>query len=560
MKEKLEQVVAEALLKLGAPETSFVVEWPADLSHGDYATNAALASAKALSRNPKELAEELAELLRSALGDLVSAVTVAGPGFINITLTRSEISKEVERATVEKKNWGSKRESDRPRVMIEYSNPNPFKELHIGHLMSNVLGEALSRLTQASGAHVIRDTFGGDVGPHVAKALWKLQQDGVADIGNAKEIGTAYAEGARAYEESEETKAEIDALNTRIYDVVGKQNTPEILSKDDRALLELWRKGRQISMEEFGRLFHLLGTSFDYVFYDSDTTEPGMRMVQSGLKKGIFEKSEGAIIYRGEKVGLNTLVFITSRGTPTYETKDIGLSFLKEERAATDEVIIITAVEQIGHFKVFLAALSELAPTLAGKTKHLPHGLLRLTEGKMGSRQGNVITAASLIEDMTKKALAKNEDPLIAEQVAIGAIKYMILRQAPGGDIIFDPEKSLSLEGDSGPYLQYALVRARSVLSKSDGAKDMTPPNTPYTLERLVLRFPEVVANAYSEKAPQQVTSYLTLLASEWNSFYAQERIIGDEYEGYKLLLAEAFATTMENGLRLLGIPTPERM
>jgi arginyl-tRNA synthetase len=462
--------------------------------------------------------------------------------------------------TSQGKNWGMKKESDRPRVMIEYSNPNPFKELHIGHLMSNVVGEALSRLISASGAHVIRDTFGGDVGPHVAKALWALMRDGVTDIGNASEIGKAYTHGSNAYEESEDVKTEIDALNTRIYNVVAKQETPESLSEEDRSLLALWRKGREVSMEEFGRIFHLLGTSFDYIFYDSDTTVLGTDAVQSGLSRGVFEESEGAIIYRGEKKGLNTLVFITSRGTPTYETKDVGLAFLKEERVATDEVIIVTAIEQIGHFNVFLAALEDIAPVLAAKTKHLPHGLLRLTEGKMGSRKGNVITADALIRDMTAKASEKNEDPLIAEQVAIGAIKYMILRQAPGGDIIFDPVKSLSLDGDSGPYLQYALVRARSVLAQAGEASDATPPSAPFTIERLIARFPEVVEHACTERAPQQLTQYLTQLAAEWNSFYAQERIIGGTNEGYKLLVAQAFATTMENGLRILAIPAPERM
>ncbi len=148
----------------------------------------------------------------------------------------------------------------------------------------------------------------------------------------------------------------------------------------------------------------------------------------------------------------------------------------------------------------------------------------------------------------------------MAEQVAIGAIKYMILRQAPGGDIIFDPEKSLSLDGDSGPYLQYALVRARSILAQAGTLSEGEAPAEPYTLERMLIRFPEVVAQAEQEKAPHKITQYLTHLAGEWNSFYAQERVIGGEHEGYKLAIAKAFATTMENGLRILAIPAPERM
>ncbi len=561
MEEILRAAVNEALSAMGAPEVSFAIEWPADTAHGDYATNAALAAGKELQKNPRELAEELAVILRTSLSEEVERIEVAGPGFINFTLARTVIAGVVGEAAVRGSEWGKGNGNEGKRVMLEYSNPNPFKEIHIGHLMSNVVGEAFSRILENAGTVVLRDTFGGDVGPHVAKALWALRRNGVTDIAHAAEIGKAYAQGSTAYEESEEAKREIDDLNTRIYEVVAKHESPDALTEENRELLTLWRKGREVSMEEFFRIFKLLGTSFDYVFFDSDTTAPGMEAVRQGLTQGIFEESDGAIIYRGEKKGLHTLVFITSRGTPTYETKDIGLALIKEERAATDENIIVTAVEQVGHFQVVLAALEELIPSLAAKTRHLPHGLLRLPEGKMSSRKGNVITGADLIEEMTGRAGEKNDDPVIAQQVAIGAIKYMILRQAPGGDIVFDPERSLSLDGDSGPYLQYALVRARSVLAQAPKAPDApTPSGEPFLIERLLVRFPAVTALAARENAPHKVTQYLTLLAGEWNSFYAKERIIGGEHEGYKLVIAKAFATTMENGLRLLAIPAPEKM
>ncbi len=255
-------------------------------------------------------------------------------------------------------------------------------------------------------------------------------------------------------------------------------------------------------------------------------------------------------------------MFLTSRGNPTYEAKDIGLAFLKEDRMAPlDRVYILTANEQSGHFAVFLAALSEIASLLAEKTSHVPHGFLKLTTGKMSSRKGNIITAANLIQEMIQKAAEKNDDPIVAEQVAIGAIKYMILRQAPGGDIVFDPEKSLSLEGDSGPYLQYAYVRALSILNQKpvpESVEEM--PAEPYLLERLLIRFPQVLARAEEELAPQAVAQYLTQLAGEWNSFYAQNRILEAEYEGYKLQLVQAFVNTMKKGLWVLGIPAPEKM
>jgi arginyl-tRNA synthetase len=547
MEDRIREAVAAALKDAGAGDTAFAVEWPADLANGDYATNAAMAAAKALGKNPKALAEELVPRIAEALGDYAESVEVAGPGFINIALSRSVFTDALAEATGEE--WGKGTAQEGKRVVVEYSCPNPFKEMHIGHLMSTIIGEAVSRVIENSGATTIRDSYGGDIGPHVAKALWALRKNEVTEVANANEVDKAYVQGARAYEESEEAKAAIDALNEALY------------KGEDSELMELWRKAREACLEAFREIYAVLGTKFDYYFFESETAPIGMDIVKGALAKGIFKESQGAVIYDGEKKGLHTLVFITSRGTPTYETKDVGLAFLKEERCPSDVSIIITAAEQAGHFKVFLAALEDVAPLVAAKTLHVPHGFMRLSSGKMSSREGNTITAAELINDVVERACEKNDDPQIAEQVAVGAIKYMILRQAPGGDIVFDAEKSLSLEGDSGPYLQYALVRAKSVLSHA-GKKGSAEgaPQEPYLLERLIRRFPAVAARAERERAPHHIAQYLTQLAGEWNSFYALNRIIDGEHERYKLLLAEAFARTMERGLHLLGIPTPEKM
>ncbi|HFC11089.1 MAG TPA: arginine--tRNA ligase [Candidatus Kaiserbacteria bacterium] len=570
IKGKIHKIVKNSLADMGAEDIDFAVEYPASLEHGDFAVNAAMVVAKKLSKNPREIADELASNLKSALGKDIISVSVAGPGFVNIKLSQSAILSELEGAVSEDEEWGKNNTRSGERVSIEYGNPNPFKEMHIGHLMGAVIGEAVSRLIESSGAVVVRDTFGGDVGPHVAKALWWLLREGITEPGSATEIGKAYLKGSNAYEKSETAKKEIDSLNVTLYETISMAENEAELQNDKRKLLAMWRTGRELSMQEHRRVFALIGTKFDYEFFDSDTVAPGMRVVNDGLKKGIFEKSDGAVVYHGEKHGLHTLVFITSRGTPTYETKDIGLAFLREEHITSGKVIIITGTEQIGHFNVVLSALSEIAPGIAKKTTHVPHGLLRLTTGKMSSRKGNVITGSGLIREVIEKALERNKDPIVAEQVAIGAIKYMILRQSPGAEIVFDTEKSLSLDGDSGPYLQYALVRAQSVLRNAEKSKDIKnidapiltddAPETPYDISRLIVRFPEIVANAERLLAPNLLTTYLTELAGEWNSFYAKERIIGGEYEAYKLSLARAFIKTMTNGLAILGIEAPKKM
>lgn len=550
MEAQIRQAVADALQKVGAPDIAFAVEWPASFEHGDFATNAAMAAAKPLGKNPKALAEELTPLIKEALGAAAESVSVAGPGFINITLARVYFSGVLASAAHEPEAWGQGSTNEGKRVAVEYACPNPFKEMHVGHLMSTIIGESVARLVANAGATVIRDTYGGDVGPHVARVLWALRKEGVTDVASVSEVDAAYLVGARAYEADAAAKEEMDALNQEIY------------AGTDAALMELWRKCREVCLESFRDIFKTLGTTFDYYFFESEVTPLGLEVVRSALSKGVFEESEGAVIYRGEEKGLHTLVFITSRGTPTYEAKDMGLAFYKEERFASDEVIIETGAEQVGHFKVFLAALSEVAPMLAAKMRHISHGLMVDLNGKkLSSRLGNAPTAAELINDIVVRAKTKNDDPLVAEQVAIGALKYLILRQAAGGNVAFDPEKSLSLEGDSGPYLQYAMVRARSVIAQATTkASADDAPAKPYLIERLIARFPEVAARAERERAPHHVAQYLTQLASEWNSFYAKERIIGGEYEAYKLLVADAFATTMANGLRLLGIPAPERM
>jgi arginyl-tRNA synthetase len=547
MEERIQKAISKALAQAGATETVFVVERPSVAAHGDYATNAALAAAKSLGKNPRELADELARSVKDALGE-AERVEVAGPGFINITLAREAITLAVAEAVAQGEEWGKGNAQVGKRVSIEYGNPNPFKEMHIGHLMGSVIGETLSRLIENDGAKVLRDTFGGDVGPHVAKALWALRKIDIVAPESAKQIGAAYAEGSRAYEGDPKAKEEIDALNKAIYE--GK----------DSGLMDLWRKGRAVSMEEFERLWKIFGTKFDYTFFDSDTIEGGVRVVHDGLKKGVFKMSDGAIIYDGEAKGVHTMVFITSRDTPTYEAKDIGLAFLREERCPNDRVIIVTGSEQTGRFKTVLTALSEIAPRITEKTTHVAHGFLKLASGKMSSREGNVITANGLLTKVIQKASEKNSDPLIAEQVAVGAITYMILRQAPGSDIIFDPQKSLSLEGDSGPYLQYALVRARKILTYAGGETGTEVPPEPYAIERLILHYPEVAARAARELAPNLLVNYLIELAGEWNAFYATEQVLGSSEEKYKQRVARAFANTMTNGLTLLGIPAPEKM
>jgi len=551
MENILKKKITEALEAVGIVEVEPMIEYPNEFSHGDFATNAAMVAAKQADKNPKTLAEELVHAIGEIEG--VENIEVAAPGFINFTLSREYYSNVLQNIGI---NWGKNTALSGKRIIVEYSQPNPFKPFHIGHLMSTTVGESISRLVEFSGANIFRANYQGDIGPHIAKCIWGLQKKAL-NPASVADLGDAYVAGSAAYEDSAEAKAEIDSINKRLY-------------AHDAELQPVYDAGRATSLAHFDELYTILGTKFDHLFFESQVAERGVELVREGLAKGIFEESEGAVVYKGEKKGLHTRVFITSQNNPTYEAKEVALAEAKNKVFPYDLNITTIAVEQDNYFTVVEAALAELLPQFAGKYTHIAFGIMQLTGGKMSSRKGNIITGESLVEDMRAKALAKMEGrdlgdqkQHVADAVAVSAIKHGILKQARGKNIIFDPEASLSFEGDSGPYLQYSYVRAKSVLEKAGGKDtiiyDSVPDKIP-AFERLLPRFPSIVLRAAKEYEPHYVTTYLTELASAFNGWYAEEKIIGSSDEAYKLRTVEAFAHTMKNGLWLLGIDTPEKM
>jgi arginyl-tRNA synthetase len=296
--------------------------------------------------------------------------------------------------------------------------------------------------------------------------------------------------------------------------------------------------------------------------------------VRSHLEDGIFEQSEGAVVYHGEKKGLHTRVFINSQGLPTYEAKDLGNHALKQQKYPDwNTSIVVTGGEQTEYFKVLIAALKEVFPeAVQRELTHIPTGFLTLSTGKMSSRKGNVLTGESLIAEMKAEAEGRvtpeeaEDNPQLASDIAVAALKYQILRQKVGMDIVFSKEQALSYEGDSGPYLQYTNTRIKSVLKKAAEAgvvPDTTrSPEVPYAVEKLLVRYEDVVTEATKSYEPHHLVTYLTALAGEYNSFYGAERIADpdDIYAPYKTALSEAVGRVLEHGLWLLGIKAPERM
>lgn len=560
MQEQIKQYIEEILKELELPQVSFDVELPKDISNGDFSTNISLILSKQVGKNPKEIAESISKKFEERSYPEFSNIEIAGPGFINLYLSKEYFEKEISKPISKINSSYSGKE-----IIIEYIDPNPFKQFHIGHLMAGTIGESISRLYELGGAQVTRMCYQGDIGPHVAKCVWGMIQNRPAfpeDVDSLEDkikfIGDSYVYGATQYKENPETEAEIKGINKKLFE------------KSDPELQIYYDKGRQWSLEGFELMYKKIGTHFDLYKYETETAPIGEKLVRANIANGIFEKSEegDAIIYKGEKDGLHTRVFINSQGLPTYEAKDLGLATLKSELGNFVRSIVITGLEQTEYFKVMLAALAKIKPEEAAKTKHISHGLM-LSEGKkMSSREGALL-ADDLIEETKVKVAEKIADreysedikKEIIEAVAISALKYSILKQTPGKNINFDFEKSISFEGDSGPYIQYAYTRAQSVLTKAgDITNDAKNLKDAYAIEKLLIRFESIITRAIEDLAPQLVANYLVELAGEFNSWYANERIIGDENEEYKLLITKKVTEVLKSGLNVLGIKVTGKM
>ncbi len=561
MEAVLREAITETLQTLGFPECDFAIEHPKLLDHGDYACNVAMVLSKQVGQSPRAIAEQLLAKLDGQI-EYVDLIDIAGPGFLNFYLSRDFFSAEAVRVLQLGDAWGKNDCWSNKKVVVEYTDPNPFKEFHIGHLFTNAVGESIARLFMMSGAKVKRVCYQGDVGLHVAYALWGMQELGIGVQSDftAKDLGRAYALGATTYKNDESKQEIIRSINKAVYD------------RSNEELNALYDAGRTVSLAYFETIYKTVGTTFDEYFFESEAGPRGKQLVLDNPAH--FPESDGAHVFKGEDYGLHTRVFLNKEGLPTYEAKELALAKLKEERLGVYEYSVISTAKEINeYFKVLLKAMSFVYPDLAAKTEHIGHGMVRLATGKMSSRTGDVIPALEFIEDVALTAreridtsgVTKATDTL-ATQIAVAAIKYATLKGSIFQDSVFDKEKALSFEGDSGPYLQYTYARCLSVIEKAKSVgvePQLTPvPETPYVIERILYRFPEVIEVALTERAPHTVVTYLTELAGEFNSFYAHEMIAdaSDVHAPYKTLLTSAVAITLKNGLWVLGIEAPERL
>ena len=556
----------------------------------DYSSNTPLRLAKELHKPPMQIAEELLAELKSFAsvatnGELLASeacddrpersgsqkISISQPGFLNFELSDTYLSERINNLCNDFKTEIRSTTYAGKTVICEFSDPNPFKVLHVGHLYTSIVGDSISRLYEYAGAKVIRANFGGDVGLHVAKTMYALLQKNISDL-QIEDIAKCYIEGTAAYDEDESAKAEITKLNKEIYHI----NSENL---HDTPLSRLYWKGRELSYEYFNNFYSHIGVHFDRYYPESTVAALGLETVKKQLTNGVYEKSDGAVIFPGEKFGLHTRVFINKEGVPTYEAKDVGLIFTKWQDYHFDKSVIITGGEQLEYMKVVLKSIEQYAPDLVARTSHLTHGLVKLPGGvKMSSRKGNFLKAVDVLE-LVDDAL-KTEYDSTDEKVSLAATKYAFLKYKMGGNIIFDPKESVKMTGNSGPYLLYSAVRAKKILARNsssagDGAggapaarrrmsstvgEAATAGPAERNLAKKLLEYKGVLGEAVSEMAPHKLANYLYELAQDFSRFYENCPVAGSEQESERIKLVKVYLDVMTHGLNILGIEIPEEM
>src|SRR3989344_462883 len=561
-KDQLLQDLKDTVKDLGfVVPPDIVLSIPQNPKFGDYSSNIPLQLSKQTHKNSYQNPQQIANAILKTLGHpaYLEHVEVAGPGFINFFIKDSSLAEILEPS----KRHPELVSGSKKKILIEYGHVNLLKEIHIGHLRTFILGESLARILEYLGNDVFRANYQGDIGLHIAKAVWGIRKLGLPSQelsleDKAKFLGQPYAQGNLDYDQDHKAKHDIDSINLKLY-----EKAPEFE--------EVYKLAREWSLEYFSPIYDLLGIKYDRCFFESEVYEEGKKIVLENVGK-VFKQDNGAIVFPGEEYGLHTRVFIASKGNPTYEAKDIGLAQAEFEAFPYDLSIHVVASEQEGYFKVVIKAIEILFPHLVGKKYHLSYGFVDLKEGKMSSRTGNVITVDDLMKVVSEKlreVMSKSKgqvDQEIVKKLSIAAIKFSYLKVSPTPNLTFDLDSSVSLTGDSGPYVMYSFVRTQSILKKANKDEFKFDPaklelsSHERELLRLLEYFNYHVEQASINYHPNEIASYLIELSKLFNSFYESTPILNTKEENFRLSVVKKVGETLKTGLNLLGIETVEKM
>ncbi|MBK3518825.1 arginine--tRNA ligase [Carboxylicivirga marina] len=595
IESQIKASVVSAVKKLYATdiaEESVQIQLTRKDMKGDY-TIVVFPLLKISKKNPVETGKELGECIQEDCADVSEFEVVKG--FLNLQLSTSYWTNLLNE-NVHNEQYGITEADDKsPLVMIEYSSPNTNKPLHLGHIRNNLLGYSLSRIVSANGNQVVKTNIVNDRGIHICKSMlaWKKWGEGQTPESTGKKgdhlVGDFYVKFDQEYKkeqaaliEAGQTKDEAEANSALM------KEAREMLVKweaHDTEVYGLWEQMNQWVYQGFDVTYKKMGVDFDKIYYESDTYKVGRDMVLEGLdKKAFYRRDDNSVWADLEKDGLDEKLLLRTDGTSVYMTQDIGTAKLRYDDYNIDKMVYVVGNEQNYHFKVLAIVLDRLGLNWGKDLVHFSYGMVELPEGKMKSREGTVVDADDLMQDMINTArdmskelgklegYSEEEAEKVYEMIALGALKYFMLKVDPRKNMTFDPKESIDFNGNTGPFIQYTYARIQSIYRKAKAngiaISDKTDLNTELSekeiqLMRMVSNFPAVVAEAGKVYSPALIANFVYDLAKEFNQFYHESPIAVEEDEtkrSMRLLLCKSVGTVIKNGMWMMGVDVPERM
>lgn len=540
---------------------------------------------KLLKKNPEILAEELGTLLKNEYPFIKTYNTIKG--FLNISLeddfflqSLPDIEKNIEN-----------KPQNKGQVMVEYSSPNTNKPLHLGHIRNNLLGYSIAQILEADGYKVIKTQIINDRGIHISKSMYAWQEEAQGatpestDTKGDKFVGNYYVAFDKRY------KAEIQKeIENGLTEEEAKKHAPSIIAaqkmlidweNNDKKVRQLWEMMNNWVYQGFAETYRRLGVNFDQVQYESNTYLLGKDLIQKGLDQGVFfQKEDGSVWIDLESEGLDQKLLLRKDGTSVYMTQDLGTAVQRFEENDIQKLIYTVGNEQDYHFQVLFAILKKLGYTWANHLYHLSYGMVELPHGKMKSREGTVVDADDLMQEMYLTAKEKaqelgklegqteEEKEKSYEIVGMGALKYYMLKVDPKKKMLFNPAESIDFNGNTGPFIQYTFARIQSLLTKVGAVSTEQPKNLVLNASEKELlvqlsSFPAIVSKAAESLSPALVANYVYDVVKTYNSFYQNNSVMNadtDESKNFRVQLSAITAKVIQKSLALLGIGTVNRM
>lgn len=552
-------------------------------------------------KSPEATAQSIGEYLQSN-SDMVQAFNVV-KGFLNLEVADKvwlQLLGDIIKTEKSGQKYGFQTPASKQKVMVEFSSPNTNKPLHLGHLRNNFLGDAVSRILEANGYTVQRVNIVNDRGIHICKSMLAYERFGNGETPDSSGIKGDHLVGKYYVQFDQAYKKEIEALTSQGMDEeTAKKEAPlikaaqDMLQKweqGDEAVVTLWQKLNGWVYEGFDTTYQRIGVHFDKIYHESDTYLLGKDIVEEGLQKGVFyKKDDGSVWVDLSDEGLDEKLVLRSDGTSVYITQDLGTADMRHHDFAFDKCIYVVGNEQDYHFNVLFKILKQLGRSYADGLYHLSYGMVDLPSGKMKSREGTVVDADDLIDEMIGTAKVQTEElgkiegfseeqaQALYEVLGIGALKYFLLKVDPKKRMLFNPEESVQFQGNTAPFIQYTHARIAAILRKAETMNvDALPtqseilaeqPTVLHDFEREVLRllseFPQKVAMAAEDYTPSIIAQYVYDLAKEYNRFYNEVPIFGEsdpKVMQFRISFSAVVAHTIKHGMALLGIQVPDRM